>query len=340
MSNSLKDSIERSVEEVRGGEILIFGDLHLSSTFEGSHKEYIEECFSNIYRIVDIAKVQKPSCIIFLGDIVGVRERVLKERRFLKEVIRFFQILNSITNGNVYSVKGNHDIGDFTDFDLLLGLGLLKNPKYIDYIGEDSLEVRFHIVNYGEEKKTLSLASGGSNVVLAHADIQIPGVTTWYYSKNGHILSSMKNWSGVDLVIAGHIHTPSTEISYTTLDGASVGLFYPGSPSRVAERFDDCWYLSFKYSKEEKTTNYDAKLFGLAKASEVFYPKEEKEEVDDDIAIEEERRESLKKILKEVMEERLMTGNIVNQIDLIPNASPKAKSLAKDYLQRAIDGKF
>lgn len=52
------------------------------------------------------------------------------------------------------------DIGDFADFDFLVGLGLLKNPKYIDYCRKDgTIEVRFHFLNYGEEHRSLDLAS-------------------------------------------------------------------------------------------------------------------------------------------------------------------------------------
>ena len=332
--------VERNVVEIRGGKILIFGDLHLSSSYEGTHKNYALECLRNMYQILDITREAKPSCVIFLGDIVGVKERTIKDRRFLREVIMFFKTLNERTNNNVYTVKGNHDIGDYTDFDLLLGLGLLKNPQYIDYYGKEALEVRFHIVNYGEETKSLKMpsGSGASNVVLCHADIQIQGVTTWFYTNKGYQLSSMTNWAGVDMVIPGHIHTPSTEFSYTTLSNASVALFYPGSPSRVAERFDDCWYLVFEYSTESETTDYDAKLFGLQKASEVFFPKEEvigEEEFDEDQV----RKDSLKTIIDEVLGSKLNRGSLFDQIDIFP-ASAKAKDLAKQYLQNAIDGKF
>lgn len=323
---------------VQGGKIFIFGDLHLSSTYEGQHINYLEECLNNIWKIRDMVLTDKPSAVFFLGDIIGVRERNIKDRRFFREVLLFFKTLSEVTNGNVYSVKGNHDFGDYSDFDLLVGLGYLKNPSYVDYHGDGNLEVRFHFVNYGFEKRPLTFPEGieCSNVVLCHADIQIPGVTTWYTTKDGFPLSSLRNWRGVDLVIAGHIHTPSKEVSFTTIDDASTGLFYVGSPSRTAERIDDCWYMEFMYNNEAKTTDYQSDLFGLKPASEVFYPRndfvDENEITEEDI-----RTQSLISIVKEVMEGRMTSGDLFHQIRILPGASDRVKDIACEYLQMAID---
>lgn len=322
---------------VHGGKILIFGDLHLSSSYEGQHINYLEECLNNMWKIRDMVLKDKPSAVIFLGDLIGVRERNIKDRRFFREVLLFFKTLMEVTNGNVFSVKGNHDFGDYSDFDLLIGLGYLINPTYVDYVSDNGLEVRFHFVNYGYERKALEFSKGTecSNVVLCHNDIQIPGVTTWYTTKDGYQLSSLKNWQGVDLVVAGHIHTPSKEVSFTTIEGASTGLIYLGSPSRVAERIDNCWYLKFEYNKEVQTTDYSLDLFGMKPASEVFYPKDNF--IEDDVSEEEIRNQSLTEIVKEVMDGRMTSGDLFNQIRIIPSASDRVKDIACEYLQRAID---
>ena len=58
---------------------------------------------------------------------------------------------NNITNNNVYSLRGNHDIGHkLTDFDLLLELGLIKNVNQLDV-----QVARFHMFNYGEETRKI-----------------------------------------------------------------------------------------------------------------------------------------------------------------------------------------
>ena len=332
----MKDDIESYV--IHGGKVLVYGDLHLSSTYEGQHINYLEECYSNMEKIVSETKKVKASAVIFLGDLIGVKERNIHDRRMLKEVLSFFITLNGLTNRNVYSVRGNHDTGDYPDFDLLLGLGLLKNPTYIDYEGDSGVEVRFHIVNYGYEKKLIHLNDSCSNVILCHNDIQIPGVTTWYKTKEGIILANQNNWAGADMVLAGHIHNPSTQTVQIGVgeEKTPISLFYPGSPSRTAERFDDCFYIMFEYNKSINTTEFDAKLFGLKKASEVFYPKE-KFITDDEKSDEVRQSESLKSIVSEIMGSRVMSGDLFHQIEIMPGASERARNIACEYLQRAID---
>lgn len=332
---------ERKSYDIKGGKILVFGDLHLSAKYEGTHKSYIYECYYNMDRIMEICEEQHPSGVFLLGDIIGVNERKITDHQFLMRVMMFFMKLNSYTNGNVYSVRGNHDIGDFSDFDMLVGMGLIKNPKYVDYYGNDKLEIRFHFVNYGEEHYKLEIAEYplvASNVVLGHADYYIEGVTNWYSAKQGVHLNELDNFCGVEMVISGHIHIPSDgEISYTTLkDGSTIGLFYVGSPSRVVERIDDCWYMWFEY--EESETNYEACLFGLEPASDVFYPKEDLiEEMSDEEADRIYQSEKLTEYVREIIESRLTSGDLFKQIDLVPGVGKEVKDIAKGYLRQAID---
>ena len=337
MANKQGISYERKSYTVNGGKILVFGDLHLSSTYEGSHKNYILDCYTTMELIVKYVKKEKPSAVFLLGDLIGVNERNIRDRQFLMRVIMFFGTLYNLTKGNVYAVKGNHDIGDFSDYDMLVGLGYIKNPKYVDYNGSNGLEIRFHFVNYGDEKKKLELVQdNASNIVLGHADYYIDGVTTWYPSKGYVELKKLKNFCGVELVFSGHIHVPSEEMLYTTLsDGEAVGLFYLGSPSRTAERYDDCWYVSFEYSEENSSTSYDAKLMGLPKADEVFYPKEDFE-LSEEEEEQDKQNKALEVIVNEVMSSRIASGDIFKQIDIIP-ANEEVKELAKKYLRLAME---
>lgn len=332
--------------KVFGGRILVFGDLHLSCTYEGQHINYTLECYKNMDNIVTKVKDEKPSAVFFLGDIIGVNERNLRDRQFLMRVFLFFQTLNELTGGNVYSVKGNHDKGDFSDFDFFLGVGLLKNPNYVDYYssledynsnGEEALEVRFHFVNYGDESRELDMYEGeGSNIVLGHADYLIDGVTNWYQHKGGVYLSRLSNFKGVELVVSGHIHNASTEVLSTMIGDKSIDLFYTGSPARTAERVNDCWYVSFEY--ENGSTGYDANLFGLEPASMVFYPKENFINEEDLDANElSKQSESLTNIVKEIMEGRMTSGDLFSQVRAVPGASDEVKEIACKYLQMAID---
>lgn len=330
---------------VNKGRVLIFGDLHLSSTYEGKHKSYLYECMMNMIHIRKIVdETDDVGAVFFLGDLIGVKERNIRDRRFLKEVLTFFIHLNDKTGGNVYSVKGNHDFGDYSDFDLLVGLGILKNPTYVDYVSDNGLEIRFHFVNYGYEDKSLNFPSvtdspvSASNVILCHQDLQIPGVTNWYTTKDGITLATQKNWSGVDLIIAGHIHTPCKNIMYTKIEGNEVGLFYTGSPSRVAERFECCWYFDFRYNQIEKATDFSAEVFELVPVKEAFYDSDEyfSEESEED-TLDEIRSQALVDVVKEIMDGRVVAGDLFQQIKSMPTDRVKAKDIACKYLQMAID---
>ena len=337
--------------DIHGGKILLFGDLHISSSFVGQHKNYVYECYKTMDLIKEKVAKEKASAIIFLGDLFGVSEKNIRDRQFLMRVHNFFKLLNQSTKGNVFSVKGNHDMGDFTDFDYFEGTGLIKNPQYINYYGrkpgskvDDGLEVRFHLVNYGDEHKALKLAGDSTtatNVVLGHSDYYIEGATNWYSAGSNVELSQLTNFQGVALVFSGHIHTPSDEMLFTTIKNEdSIGLFYLGCPTRVVERYDDCWYTTFEYCEADDgswSTSYNCLLMGLDPADEVFYPIEDFITEDDDSPEADRKAESdkLTDIVKEIMESRIMTGDLNRQIDMVPGVSGVVKKIAKDYVEKA-----
>lgn len=334
-------------DRVHGKSILVFGDLHLSSTYEGQHKDYMLECYETLSRISEIVSSEKPDGVIFTGDIIGVNERNIRSRQFLMHVIQFFESLNKSTRGKVFTVKGNHDIGDFTDFDFLIGLGLLKNPNYVDLlVGEEKHhEIRFHLVNYGKEDNNLPIVGKEdfvSNVVIGHNNYYIDGVTGWYGNKGMVEVGKLTNMSGIDYIVSGHIHSPESEILYTTIQetGKGIGVYYPGSPSRTAERYEDCYYVKFTVYSEEGTTGYYSNMeaceFGLKPVSEAFYPAENfiQEEDEDEVASKE-RSQKLTDFVKEVIASRITSGDFFKQIDSTPNATEEVKKIAKTYLLAA-----
>lgn len=348
VENYNAEAIRGSIIPKISGRVLVFGDLHLSAIYSGKHKNYMLDCYKTMDIIVNKVREEKADAVIFLGDLIGVNERKISDHQFLMRVVMFFGMLYNLTKGNVYSVRGNHDMGDFTDFDLLVGLGYIQNPKSIDYYadpGKENLELRFHLVNYGEDKRKLDLIEEG-NVAFVHDDYAIEGVTNWYKSKNEVEIRKLTNFNGVDLIVAGHIHIPSSEMLYTNLpNGESVGLFYLGSPSRTAERFDDCWYFYFEYDSTNEMTDYGAKLMGIPNADEVFFDDSEFTDSDGKLYDEDgnevslEVSQALNDIVQEVINSRLATGDIFAQVDRLP-ASQESKDLAKRYLRLAIDGEI
>lgn len=151
----------------------------------------------------------------------------------------------------------------------------------------------------------------------------------------------MKNWKDVNLVIAGHIHNPSKEVQFTAIENNSIGLFYPGCPTRVAtsEKYDSCFIFNLEFDKDEDSIIYDAVPFELKPYDEVFYPDEDFVNEKSEETLEDIKNASLVSIVQEIMDGKIMSGDLYTQIRKVPGASDRVKDIACEYLKKAIDVK-
>lgn len=334
--------------KIVGGELMFIGDIHFSDVFTGKHKNYLENCFWCLKAITDKIYEKKPNAIFLGGDIIGWLETNIRDRQVLSMFCKVLRDWNSVCP--VYTVRGNHDIKGYPDFQFISEFGLLITSSmcggYVDYYGfegQEYPEVRIHIVDYKDEDKSLVIADKPtSNIVLAHNNFTINGVTTWYSEHDGIELGMMQNFCGVDMVIAGHIHNPSPEIYSTQMpNGESCMLFYPGCPTRPIKDkniYDSCWYVFIGYNSNTNETDINTEAFALKPVKDLFYEDEVfvDEKTEEDIE-EELRKEALKDVLGDLLKYRMNTGSPLDQIDRIPNATDEAKAIAKQYLQTAFN---
>lgn len=337
-------------QKVVGSGILIVGDIHFSDVYSGKHKDYLRNCFTVLGKIRDKVNEMKPAALVILGDIVGVTEGNVRNRETLYQLCTFFQDIRKVCK--IYCVRGNHDFnGAFPEFQFLASLGIFETSAscdgYFDYFGTESQEVpevRFHIMDYGSEHNELNIAAEPTvNIVLAHNNFTIQGLTTWYNAKGGIELGTMSNLRGVYMVISGHIHNPSPQLIMTSMvSGDDCLLFYPGCPTRPSQdqRYDNCWYVEFNYDKSSNTTSYQATPFALEPAKDIFYDDEDfiEDKTEEELA-EIERKEALKELLDDIMASRITTGDLVGQVRAVAGASDEAKEIAIGYLQAAIDSR-
>lgn len=335
---------------VVGGEILIIGDLHFSDVYTGKHKAYLENCCWVLGQITKKIEEVKPSAIVLLGDIIGWTETNIKDRQVLAMFMKVIKEWNEY--GTVYVVRGNHDIKGYPDFLLLNDLGLIVTSDscdgFFDYFASDDAEtpeVRFHIVDYKSETKSLNLCmdEGCSNIVLGHNNYTITGFTNWYSAHDGIELGLLQNYIGVDMVISGHIHNPSPEIYSTQMsDSKDCMLFYPGCPSRPIKEqnmYDSCWFVRVGYNPSTKETDINTDEFKLKPAKEIFYEDEDfvdeksEEEINEEI-----RKEKLMEQLGDIIKYRINGGDPIQQIENITTGSREAKDIAIKYLQTAYNG--
>jgi predicted phosphodiesterase len=210
--------------------VLIVGDLHISDRFTGRHKDYLQNCFDCLDMIEKSIVENKVTHLICLGDWIGIgqAEKTLRKRSNLMRLLLVLKRWNDMLDGNVYSLKGNHDIGgNTTDFDLMVTLGYLKNVDKLDIDG-----CRIHMFNYGEETRQIEIDDNKSNIGCFHSNLLIEGETTWYRGGVGVELSSLDNLYGISMAIAGHIHNPSPRTTKTSIRDMGVSLIYPGCPTR------------------------------------------------------------------------------------------------------------
>lgn len=310
--------------------LIVIGDMHFSDVFKGSHLNYKESSYKLMERVREILKEEKADGVLFLGDFIGVSEKNIRSRQYFLDVVKFLQGLNEEYDGNVYSLLGNHDIGSYavTDMELLGELGLYKNPKFFDISS-----TRFHLVNFGQEDGVLE-KSPQSNVIFAHNEFKL-NVEDTMFSKDAIFLGDQLNWEGADLLIVGHIHTPSPEFEVGRVGSGTISMLYTGAPSRVSERIDDCWYVVFE-KQDDGHVDYEVKRFGLWPIEEEFIEVKTRDEKE----LEKEKKlqeMSLRKIIGELQQSKLLTGSLMGQIDLFPSVSDETKELAKVYLEKSIE---
>lgn len=340
--------MNKDYKKVVGKSILCIGDLHFSDVFTGKHKNYLTNCSKILGQIVAKVQSEKPSTLVILGDLVGWNETNIRDRQILSMFCKAFQEINYICP--IYVVRGNHDMKGYPEFNFLEQLGLIVTSSmcggYFDYYANEEQtipEVRFHIVDYKQENNNLELATEGtSNIVLGHNNYTIQGVTNWYAEHDGIELGMLQNFSGVDMVISGHIHNPSPEFVTTQMPNEDVcGLFYAGCPTRPIKdknMYDSVWWVNIKYNESTQSTDIMPEPWLLDPASEIFYEDDSfiEEKTDEEIQ-DEVRKDALVDVLQDILQYRILGGNPIEQVKLIPNASDDAKDIAINYLQIALN---
>ncbi len=330
-----------------GGKVLLIGDLHISDIFTGKHKDYLSNCFSVLGKLSRIIDEKQPSAIVLMGDIVGNRETNIKSREVLSKFCDVLQAWNNVCP--VYTVTGNHDLKGFSDLTFLSRLGLIRTSAsfdgVLDYYGTEEQELpeaRFHIVDFGDERRELDICHGTSNIVLGHNNFTIQGVTNWYQEHDGLEVAMMSNFADVDMVISGHIHAPSPDIAQVrTTSGNTCQLLYlgcPTRPSKDANIYTSCWVGEVEYFAELGYTDVNTIALELDAIEDVFYEDDELITEKTEYELQEElRKENLKGVLEDLTKYRLGAGDPIQQIENIASGSEQAKATAIKYLHLAIE---
>lgn len=314
--------------------ILFIGDLHVSDKYSPRHVNYLESCWRILAKITDMIRDKGITHIILTGDLVGrTTEKNFKDNVVRMEFHKILLLWQSLTNGNVYSVKGNHDMGSkLTDFEYFEGVGALKRFTTMD-IGS----VRLHSLDYGDHERQLEISENHFNVAIMHSHLTVEGKTGWLPRSNEEIeLATLSNLSGVDLIVCGHIHTPSQNIVQTYINGKEIALYYPGSPTRpIYDRnvWETCFFIELQATEE--TSDLITHPIELEPKDVFFkktmYDKEEKDESEDDMSLVgiAPNVESLSSILREIGTMNVLEdASYRNEVRLLAGLDVDASNLA------------
>lgn len=331
-----------------GGSVVSVGDLHISDVFKGRHKDYLVNCMTVLNKLDSRLEELSPTVVVFHGDLIGQSETNIKNREVFSWVCRLFKKWSE--KYILISVRGNHDMKGYPDFQFLVDLGYIKTVPsgtgYFDWYkseGDEIPEVRFHVVNYGMETEEIFIHENGevSNVVFGHNDYTIKGVDPYYYSKGGVELNSRHNFIGVDVVLSGHIHCPSPDYMIATMpNNAPCSLFYVGCPTRPIKdglKYNSVWLPTFVYDEGTGCSDIVMNSLELEDWDCLFYKDEEFITEDTNSQEEAERVAKLDDLVEELMGYRILSGDIVDQVRKIPYASEESKELAEKYLMTALN---
>lgn len=316
----------------------IVGDLHLDDRNTGKHINYYSNCCNICKQITEMVENNGITHLIFLGDLFGNTQHIVKKQSSRVHFTEYFAEWNKLTNGNVYSVAGNHDRGAYaTDFDLLCASKLIKHPDKLQ-LEHNGIKMCFHFIDYGDEKRTIALETDGYNVCLMHAHLTIEGQTDYIKVQGGTELSTLDNLAGCGLVVSGHIHPPATKYMQTYIKGNAINLFYPGNttrPRKEPDLWDTAYMLTIGTSDDGRI--YETAIpFNLPNKEELFYTKEGTvaEEVEEDnVQI---NVEALGQILQNLQEYQLIVnGGYKEQLNRFGALDTEARDLALKYIEKA-----
>lgn len=335
--------------KVVGKKTLVFGDIHADDKFQGRHFNYWENFMETTDRILAVVKEEKPDLVILLGDLVGVRRGVatLTHRTTLLYLAKFLQALCE----EVVILKGNHDYQESSDYEFLADMGVFKSSKQVNNIIEFTYPnidkpTYLHCVDYGQEHEKVDIQEDAYNILLGHNEFYVTGKEQQYHTQMAIELSSKTNFFGADLVLSGHIHTPTQGmVDFVFHNGHDSGFINVGCPTRpsAGEIYDSVWYIALEYEQIENSDSYSLgfrqEVLNLKPHTEVFRPKEDfleenEADIDEYTGI---QKGKLEEILGNLVTSNMGSEDFFEQVDSIMLAPPEARDMAKKYLSKALN---
>lgn len=307
--------------------IMFSGDIHLCSRNYGGHNNYPQESLHYFKRLNEIAKENNITHDIRLGDFTYGKFNDLQYRTDIEKELKKAK---EQVNGNLYILKGNHDISStgMTEYEFYL------NAKWFNGSTNITIDnVNINMLNYGDiEKPIIEPSKNSIDIIVGHdyykfSDTQLPN-----YGNAIEIDNKIK-WFGVDLILLGHIHNFHKFKGVIVKDGVGhpTVVEYLNCPCRPSyqEGLDEDWHLFFLDIMQDGTVKVNEYTEPLLNISECFnFDKmQTKKEV------EEQKRIDLSDIIQRVGNYTSMTGDPEIVIQNMTDVEEKYKQKALELLR-------
>lgn len=335
---------------IRGNKLLAEGDMHIEDIYRGQHVNYQENSYWCMQNTLDLIKQEKPDLYVNTGDFIGVRNNVarLEDRVMLRRTAQWLEdmkIPRIINTGN-HDMFGNDHTNDYL---LLSSLRYFYTPDQIaddngnvvrlvsEYLDEDGkpFEIYVHFVKYGDEFKKLNPVKDAVNVAITHNDFKVGALS---YTQNPDAIDLVEHepFFGMDVIVNGHIHNPSSRETFKTRNGMDCTFINVGSKARPkrSEDYNKVFYVivGIRLNALGKPEPYFREsLIELKPADEIFISKTSSETLESTLKTDLED-DGLGAVLDVLKDFNWSGVSMVKRVEAL-SIEPAVKELIFEYLE-------
>lgn len=335
---------------VKGNKIGFFGDTHIEDVYRGEHVNYQENCYWVMNKRLEIVRNEEFDLYVDTGDFIGVRNNIsrLEDRVMLRRTAQFLEDLKipRVINTGNHDLFGNDHNNDYL---LLSSLGYFYTPDQIaddngnivrlvsDFNDEDGnpYEIYIHFVKYGDEYKKLNPIKDAVNVAVTHNDFRIGALS---YTQNPEAIDLIDHepFFGMDIIVNGHIHNPSSRETFKTRNGMDCTFINLGCMTRPkkSENYDKVFYVNVGIRPNAVTGEpepyFSEKLIQLKPADEIFVKRTGAEAITQTIKNDLEE-DGLSEVLDVLRDFNWSGVSMSDRVEAL-NVEPEIKEIIQEYL--------
>ena len=319
----------------------ITGDPHLDSKDYGGHTAYSEESLEYFKNITKIIEEQGITHYIDTGDFANRR---FTNFEYSLAIEKELDKQNRLTDGNRYSIKGNHDeaTSGMTQYEYFIERGLLKPARNFVFDNTTITMLPYRKTKpYTKDEMVIINDGLHKNIVIAHQYFKFENTKLPKFGE-AIILDNYEQFYGTDYLVCGHIHHI---LGFEGFIGNELGqthnciVHYLGCMMRPAYRedhMDDKGQMAIISIYDDKPCTYDIleiPLWSLEKSFnlEKIVEKKEKEQA-------KKERIDISDVVAELSS--YDSSNIGSPEDIITskeNIDEKYKQAALAYLRKAME---